>query len=320
MITSREKIHILPEKGNFYKAALHGHSVLSDGALTKEEIKAIYKRDGFQVISYTDHRVYSLSSRLNEPDFLVLGGYELDYLCTEGRCAVHLCAIAKEPGAVAQEPGYGELTEENLLKSVIALKENGFLVHLNHPVWSNMSMELMMLLSGWLDGIEVYNTLGARLEGYDGDLAYYAYFVRNRGRALPLMTDDCHENPALGGQPTEYGKAFTMIKAPELTYTAITGALANGYAYSSNGPLIHAFYICDGKLCLDCSPVSDVYAIDAALCCPPEHRRHAEGDEITHAEFDIQSFRRRSEYAWLRIRDAEGRFACLAPVYFDEYV
>ena len=37
------KRFLLPESGTFYKANLHCHTNLSDGHLTPEEIKRIYK-------------------------------------------------------------------------------------------------------------------------------------------------------------------------------------------------------------------------------------------------------------------------------------
>ena len=37
------KKHLLPESGNFYKANLHCHTILSDGQKTPEQIKEEYK-------------------------------------------------------------------------------------------------------------------------------------------------------------------------------------------------------------------------------------------------------------------------------------
>ena len=35
--------YIISPEGNFYKAQLHTHSTVSDGALTPEEVKELYK-------------------------------------------------------------------------------------------------------------------------------------------------------------------------------------------------------------------------------------------------------------------------------------
>ena len=37
------KKYLLPKDGTFYKANLHCHTTLSDGHLTPEEVKEIYK-------------------------------------------------------------------------------------------------------------------------------------------------------------------------------------------------------------------------------------------------------------------------------------
>lgn len=51
------KKYLLPEGGSFYKANLHCHSTLSDGALSPAELKEAYKAKGYSVIAYTDHNI-----------------------------------------------------------------------------------------------------------------------------------------------------------------------------------------------------------------------------------------------------------------------
>ena len=38
-----------------YKANLHCHSTLSDGHLTPEQLKKLYKDNGYSILSITDH-------------------------------------------------------------------------------------------------------------------------------------------------------------------------------------------------------------------------------------------------------------------------
>ena len=47
--------YLLPEGGKFYKANLHSHSTVSDGVKTPEELKEMYKAEGYSVFAYTDH-------------------------------------------------------------------------------------------------------------------------------------------------------------------------------------------------------------------------------------------------------------------------
>lgn len=42
-----ERIYLLPQEGNVYKANLHCHTIHSDGHLTPEAVKAAYKEKGY---------------------------------------------------------------------------------------------------------------------------------------------------------------------------------------------------------------------------------------------------------------------------------
>ena len=74
----REIKHLLPQT-HYFKANLHTHSNISDGALTREEIKEAYKTLGYQILCLTDHNVIANHSDMNEPDFLMLTGIEIDF-------------------------------------------------------------------------------------------------------------------------------------------------------------------------------------------------------------------------------------------------
>ena len=49
---------LLPENG-FYKANLHSHTTVSDGALTPEEAKKAYQAEGYSIVAFTDHHKYA---------------------------------------------------------------------------------------------------------------------------------------------------------------------------------------------------------------------------------------------------------------------
>ena len=73
------KRYVLPEDGTFYKANLHCHSTCSDGTLTPEEIKEIYKSNGYSVVAYSDHNVLIDHSDLDDEDFLTVTIDKDDY-------------------------------------------------------------------------------------------------------------------------------------------------------------------------------------------------------------------------------------------------
>ena len=73
------KKSLFPEKGRFYKANLHNHTVFSDGNETPEEIKEIYRKQGYQIVAYTDHDVMIPHSELTDSEFLALTGVEYEF-------------------------------------------------------------------------------------------------------------------------------------------------------------------------------------------------------------------------------------------------
>ena len=71
--------HLLPRVEKYFKTNLHTHSTISDGKLSPQEVKDAYKAQGYQVLSLTDHNVIVNHSDMNDPDFLMLTGMEINY-------------------------------------------------------------------------------------------------------------------------------------------------------------------------------------------------------------------------------------------------
>ena len=70
--------HLLPQVNRYFKANLHTHSNISDGMLSREELKKLYKDKGYQILSITDHNIIADHSDMNEDDFLMLTGTEVN--------------------------------------------------------------------------------------------------------------------------------------------------------------------------------------------------------------------------------------------------
>ena len=54
--------HLLPQ-ATYYKANLHTYSTISDGEIPLDEVKALYKSKGYQILAMTDHNAMTASSR-----------------------------------------------------------------------------------------------------------------------------------------------------------------------------------------------------------------------------------------------------------------
>ena len=70
----KRKILLNPE-GNWYKANLHCHCTVSDGAWTAEKDKEEYQKQGYSVIAFTDHMDYQRHTELDDETFLTIGAF-----------------------------------------------------------------------------------------------------------------------------------------------------------------------------------------------------------------------------------------------------
>ena len=276
------RIDVIPAGGRYFRANLHCHTTVSDGQLTPEEVKAHYKAYGYQVVAYTDHRNMVDHSDLNDPDFLALTGFEMDF--TEGTSATpckfrktcHINLISPEPHRAHREDAKGYSPE--IVNAYIQWgHENGYLVHYNHPEWSVEDQNDYNRYEGF-DGMEIYNH-GCYLGGWHEENAVaYEYMLKKNGKLFCLATDDNHTALDMCG-------GYVMIKAPELSYGAIFDALKNGAYYASWGARIDGAYIEDGVF-----HVTTPGAREVAFTTGIRHAHRviaAEGESLKHAAFQI---------------------------------
>ena len=264
--------HLLPQLP-YYKAALHTHSTMSDGKQTPEEVKRSHREKGYQILCITDHNINVSYPELNEPDFLMLTGMEINTRQEEpwdvfNDKTYHLLFIAKRPdnlwqplprwGKTADRPGWSEQAENmsraydiQAVNAMIARgNEKGFLCCYNHPVWSRQDYTDYAPLEG-LWGMELCNS-GSNF-AYDKNNAdiYRQMCAMGKG-IMPIGTDDSHSEPRIG-------LAWTMIGAPELTYESVIAALEKGDLYVSTGVQIHSLTVEGEALQITCSPAARIH-------------------------------------------------------------
>ena len=125
-----------------------------------------------------------------------------------------------------------------------------------------------------------------------------------------MAADDVH------AATTDFAAGFTVVQTEEFTKAAICEGFKKGEFYASCGPEIYDFYVEDGKVVIDCSPVAKV-RIHSDMH-PSFMRRDAEGN-MTHAEFNIGEGEKCSyRYVRLTIIDKDGRQAWTNPIWLDE--
>ena len=71
------KKYLLSNVGSFYKANLHVHTNVSDGAMSPEEIKRIYMEKGYSVVAFTDHEVMVPHPELTDENFVAITSTEI---------------------------------------------------------------------------------------------------------------------------------------------------------------------------------------------------------------------------------------------------
>ncbi len=310
--------HLISQEGTFYKANLHCHTTLSDGAMTPAQIKEMYVRHGYSVVAYTDHNIYKYHEELQDENFIPLAGYEANndaYRGGNGHIITsHLCAIAIEPKKAKYVPRpatYDLLKINDMIREMV---KAGFIVNYNHPSWSCEHTEDYLQLEG-ITGFEVFN-YGCEVEaatgrGYD----QYDLWLRNGKKAYAIASDDNHNISVYEGTDeypaNEFDSfgGFNMIKAPDLSYGSIVHSIQQGDMYASSGVLIHSLYVEGDKLCINCDPVYAVMLKGSTALGNP-NTALSPVDSLTHVEFDLAPLRKANEkFVRLVLRKRNGLMA-----------
>jgi len=335
------KQYLLPESGRDFKANLHCHTNLSDGAASPERVKQVYLDKGYSIIAYTDHDILLDHSDLCDEDFLALNGFEIEV--TEGgkpsfdfaKC-FHVCLIAKEPDNLIQPcyhrsaylfanaPKYRDrirydeskpdfvraYTPECFAEICREGRENGFFVTYNHPAWSVEGYPEYSRYEG-MDAMEYFNG-GCIVGGWDDiNPRVYDDLLRQGKRLYCIGTDDNHNsNPDIIN--CDAGIAWTMIRADKLEYRSVTKALEKGHFYASMGPEIHDLYVEDGRIHITTSDAVFIRCITANR--PAGSAIAPKGQTITSASFPL-----RPEHGFFRLEvvDACGNRA-VTNAYFPD--
>ncbi|MBQ7347108.1 MAG: PHP domain-containing protein [Clostridia bacterium] len=336
------KEYIIPAEGAFYKANLHCHSTASDGKLTPEELKEVYKNAGYSVLAYSDHNVLIDHSALDDENFLTLTSVEIDLLkkgeeswierpcyhinfypndqhntalpCFNPKYIRENHADLRESQAYVGTPDYVR-DYEKINEMIAEFAKHGFIAMLNHPTWSVQTMEDYKLLdTEHIFAMEIYNH-GCFVDGYDEiNCHIYDEMLRRGNKLFCTATDDNHNGSPKGTAKWDSLGGFVMIKAPELTYKAILNALKQGDFYASTGPEIHELYIEDGILHVKTSPAAKI-ALTTAVRQASVRYPESQYTPICEASFDLSKYY--PGYVRITVTDDRGRMAWSQPIYGD---
>ena len=303
-------INLFSKKGEFYKAALHVHTTISDGKVDVAEMKQAYIDRGYSIVAFSDHEVFVPHNDLTTEDFLAINACEIA-VNDESKSAggwpylptYHLNILAKTPDIdytsvctensiyvehsrqymterMKQNKVAKEYTVECINQLIKMASEDGFLVMYNHPYGCLHNYSDYIGLKG-LWGVECYNT-GSNRGGIFETMQPVDDLLRSGEHVFPVASDDSHTIDMCDG-------GFVMIKAQNLEYVSVMKALENGDFYASTGPSIYEMYLDDGILHIECSDVEKIFVTTERrvnFCKTSEQ----DMTPVRAAEFDLNNY------------------------------
>lgn len=332
---------ISPDKKQ-YKANLHCHSVLSDGCRTPEELKAMYKSRGYDILSITDHERPVEHTALSEKDFMMLTGYECYIRPGTGRydayaVEVHLNLFAKDPKNVKMvcfNDNYSrylkrdnaveglervgserprEYTTEYINEYIRTAKEHGYIVAYNHPYWS-MEEEAKILSYEGLFSMEMCNYSSYLINHLEYNGALYDKMLRAGKHIFCHGSDDNHNQYPEGHPNSDSFGSFTMISPEAFTYESVIEAMEKGNMYASMGPVFHRVSVDGDTVHIECSDVSHAFLYTGSKA--PQYVHAEKGETMNSVDFKIDP---RAQYIRVSVQDSEGRWADTRGFFPEEF-
>lgn len=216
--------------GQWLKGNLHTHTSPASGCgeISIEDCVDLYVKHGYDFLSISDHCAYTdhIDDRLtlipgvewNSPTGCHTGVYSLDTSHIHAAIAVH--------------------DQELLLNN---LANTGALVILNHPNWQMRPHYRREELDAKhdYDGIEIYNAVIERLEGYSISTDKWDYLLTRGTRILGFANDDSH-------RAADIGHAAIYVRCKTRAAADILAAIKTGNFYSSSGVVIEDIRCQDG--------------------------------------------------------------------------
>lgn len=291
----------------WYKGNLHTHTTVTDGKKTPEEVIALYRENGYDFLSLTDHWKHS-ETRMTDDGMLLLRGCEYNINGADILAGVfHIVAIGeREPAKLDQKLANGTYTAQDIVDAIHAV--DGIAI-LAHPAWSLETCEQIMPLEGF-DGIEIYNSVSGlprNCRPYSGEVIDQ---LAARGKVFTSMcADDSHfyQNEAC--------MSYIYVQADALTEEAILYAIRAGRVMATQGPRFHvSVEPIDGsenrRVHYTCDPVSQIVFYTGSVW---HDSRSICGENITEGEFILRPFDRfvRAEFI-----DADGSIGFDTPILY----
>ncbi len=288
------------------KGALHCHTTRSDGRGSPEDVIRLHKREGYDFMAITDHRIYNYKNYAPDTDMIILPGMEIDsdingapYPCYH---TVVLGPAEGNPYRQDQRFSFDKIdNQEQFQKYLDTFQQAGHLTMYCHPEWSQTPVCEFDRLKGNF-AMEIWNT-GCVLEnGLDANAAYWDDLLMQGQQIYGCAVDDGHPMD-------QHCKGWVCVNA-DRNVDAILSALKNGAFYSSCGPEIKDFRIEDGKAVVECSPCAEISFRAGRMPC---RSLYSDNADLCRHECHVPDF---LKYIRVTVTDKNGRRAWSNPIFF----
>lgn len=249
------------KKLNWYRGNTHAHTINADGNVAPDAVVRWYREHGYQFIVITEHEYITDIEPLNalfgaKERFLVMQGQEVTQMLAdathpEGRRHAHVNGIGLNrvvmpvgsPGSIYLAQGL--TIAESYLRNFAEVRSAGGIPQVNHPNfrWSVKPGDLAGVSGPFLveiaNGFPSANNFGGTDDTGDVALSTEEFWdaLLSQGKtAWGVGSDDSHDYLHLDNFTSERpGKAWVVVRAPELTPAALRESLLNGDFYASTG-------------------------------------------------------------------------------------
>jgi hypothetical protein len=252
--------------GHWLKGNLHTHTSPASGCgeISVTNSVDLYVERGYDFISISDHLTYT---RHEDNRITILPGIEWN--ADEGNC--HTGVYSLTPSDLEAAIAFSE--QDQMLND---LRTRDALLILNHPNWQlrpHYRREELEQRDGY-DGIEIYNGVIERLQGYSIATDKWDYLLTHGRRVLGFASDDSHRD-------TDIGLAAIYVRSETNSARDILSAIKRGNFYCSNGAIIDDIRLDNGVIELETPNAQKIHVrADGGTCI------HRVSDRST--KFDIR--------------------------------
>lgn len=217
--------------GQWLKGNLHTHTSPASGCgeISVTDCIELYVERGYDFVAISDHCVYT---QHEDSRIIILPGIEWN--AAHGGC--HTGVYSFDPNDLQAAIAISD--QDEMLNK---LSSSDALIVLNHPNWQlrpHYRREELERLDAY-DGIEIYNGVIERLDGYSISTDKWDYLLAKGKRVLGFANDDSHRD-------TDIGLAAIHVRCSTRNPHEIMSAIKRGNFYCSSGAVIDDIRYEDG--------------------------------------------------------------------------